>query len=104
MTEHDVLCSAIATLGVGGETVGSVLQAFFYLLLKEDPVHLQRLRDEIDNPKALKLPYLQACVSPIIPPLIHSSIHPTATDQNVTPHRSKKPSVCTPVYHGTSPG
>ena len=29
MTEHDVLCAAIANLGAASETVGSVLQAFF---------------------------------------------------------------------------
>ena len=79
MTEKDVLTAAISTLGAGGETVGSVLQAFFYFLLKEDPVHLRRLREEIDtaraagllssvvsNAEALKLPYLQACVYPIV--------------------------------------
>lgn len=81
MTEHDVLCAAISNLGAGGETVGSVLQAFFYFLLNGDPVHLHQLRDEIDNAEAagllssvvsnaeaLKLPYLQACVSPFIYP------------------------------------
>ena len=75
MTEHDVLTAAISNLGAGGGTVGSVLQAFFYLSLKENPVHLKRLREEIDkasaartlsrvvsNAEALKLPYLQACV------------------------------------------
>lgn len=75
MTEHDVLCTAISTLGAGGETVGSVLQAFFYFLLKEDPVYLRRLREEIDtakaagllspvvsNAEASRLPYLQACI------------------------------------------
>lgn len=79
LTEHDILCAAIANLGAGGETVGSVLQAFFYFLLKEDPLHLRNLREEIDNAEtagllspvvsnaeALKLPYLQACVSPMI--------------------------------------
>ncbi len=75
MTEHDVLCAAISTLGAGGETTGSVLQAFFYCLLKEDPIHLRHLREEINtasaagllspvvsNAEALRLPYLQACV------------------------------------------
>ena len=79
MTEHDILCAAISNLGAGGETVGSVLQAFFYFLLKEDPLHLRNLREEIDNAEAagllspvvsnaeaLKLPYLQAYVSPMI--------------------------------------
>ena len=75
MTEKDVLCAAISTLGAGGETTGSILQAFFYFLLKEDPAHLRRLRKEIyiasaagllspvvSNAEALRLPYLQACV------------------------------------------
>ena len=75
MTEKDVLAAAVSNLGAGGGTVGSVLQAFFYLLLKENPVHLKRLREEIgtasaaqtlsrvvSNAEALKLPYLQACV------------------------------------------
>lgn len=75
MTEKDVLCGAISNLGAGGDTVGSVPQAFFYYLLKEDPVHLRGLREEVDtaqaagllspvvsNAEALKLPYLQACV------------------------------------------
>ena len=79
ISEHDILCAAIANLGAGGDTVGSVLQAFFYFLLKEDPLYLQNLREEIDNAEtagllspvvsnveALKLPYLQACVSPTI--------------------------------------
>lgn len=78
MTEHDVLCAAISTIGAGGETTGSVLQAFFYYLLKEDPVHLRRLREEINtasaarllspvvsNAETLRLPYLQACVCSI---------------------------------------
>ncbi len=78
MTEHEVLCAAIANLGAASETVGSVLQAFFYLLLKEDPLHLQKLHEEINtadaagrlsrvvsNAEALKLPYLQACLCPI---------------------------------------
>ena len=79
MTDHEILCAAIVNLGAGADTVWSVLQAFFYFLLKEDPLHLQNLRKEIDNAEtagllspvvsnaeALKLPYLQACVSPLI--------------------------------------
>ncbi|KAM0799387.1 benzoate 4-monooxygenase cytochrome P450 [Usnea florida] len=75
MTEKDVLAAAVSNLGAGGGTVGSVLQAFFYLLLKGNPVHLKRLREEIDrasaartlsrvvsNAEALRLPYLQACI------------------------------------------
>lgn len=76
MTEKDVLSAAISNLGAGGGTMGSVLQAFFYFLLKEDPVHLRRLREDIDaartagllsfpvvsNAEAQRLPFLQACV------------------------------------------
>ena len=88
LTEHDILCAAISTLGAGGETVGSVLQAFFYFLLKEDPLHLRNLQEEIDNAEtagllspvvsnaeALKLPYLQACVSPKISTSIEPRTH-----------------------------
>lgn len=49
ITEKDVLCGAIGNLGAGGETVGSILQAVFYYLLKENPVHLRRLREEVDT-------------------------------------------------------
>ena len=76
LSKSDVLGSAFSNLGAGGDTVGTVLQAFFYFLLKEDVVHLQSLRLEIDsaqaagllspvvsNAEAVKLPYLQACVS-----------------------------------------
>ena len=70
MTERDIFCTAIMNLGAGGETVGSVLQAIFYFLLKADPVHMLRLQQEIDAARlqssvvsfaeAQKLPYLQA--------------------------------------------
>ena len=79
MTEHDILCAAISNLGAGGETMWSVLQAFFYFLLKENRLRLRNLQEEIDNAEmagllspavsnaeALKLPYLQACVSLMI--------------------------------------
>lgn len=80
MTEKEILCAAIANLGAGGGTMGSVLQAFFYFLLKEDPVHLRRLREEIDTARvarllsfpvvssaeAQRLPFLQACVCPLL--------------------------------------
>ena len=79
MTEKEVLCSAIGNLGASGGTMGSVLKAFFYFLLGEDPVHLRCLREEIDaaravgllsssvvaNAEAQRLPFLQACVCPI---------------------------------------
>ena len=105
MTEHDVLTAAISNLGAGGGTVGSVLQAFFYLLLKENPVHLKRLREEIDtasaartlsrvvsNAEALKLPYLQACVCR----LLRSKLGTVWLMSN----RSERPSVFTPACHG----
>lgn len=113
MTEHDVLCAAISNLGAGGETVGSVLQAFFYYLLKEDPVHLSRVRDEIDtaesagllspvvsNAEALKLPYLQACVSLIILTTQVNRDYEYLAEYNVL-IRSKRPSVSAPACHGT---
>jgi cytochrome P450 len=76
MTDKDVFAAVMGNLGGGGDTIGSVLQAFFYLLLKGSPVHLQRVREEIDAAnaagqlssivtyaEATQLPYLQACVS-----------------------------------------
>lgn len=115
MTEHDVLCAAISNLGAGGETVGSVLQAFFYFLLKEDPVHLRLLRKEIDsaesagllspvvaNAEALKLPHLQACVSLIIQIAQINGDYEHLAEYNILT-RSKKPSVSTLAYHGTYP-
>ncbi len=60
MTEHDVLCAAIANLGAASETVGSVLQAFFYLLLKGDPLHLQNTstkQRKADQPTQFGLGY-----------------------------------------------
>ena len=80
MTEKEILSAAISNLGAGGGTIGSVLQAFFYFLLKEDPVHLRRLREEIDtaraagllsssvvaNAEAQRLLFLQACVCAIL--------------------------------------
>ena len=105
MSEKDVLTAAISNLGAGGGTVGSVLQAFFYLLLKENPVHLKRLREEIDtasaarvlslvisNAEALKLPYLQACVCGLL-----RSWSGTIW---LMSNRLKRPSVFTPACHG----
>lgn len=72
MTEKNITCAVLVAVGAGGDTVGSVLQAIFYLLLKEDPSHLEHLRQEIDasgtdSPvvsyaEAQKMPYLQAVV------------------------------------------
>jgi len=75
MTEKAIFCAIIGGLGAGGDTVGSVLQAILYLLLKKDPVHSKYFREEIDHAltenslssvvsyaKSLKLPYLQAVV------------------------------------------
>lgn len=70
-SEREMFSNVIATLGAGAGTVGSALEAFFYYLLKEDPVYLQRLRREIDSAQlsdvvtyaeAQQLPYLQAVV------------------------------------------
>lgn len=73
--ERDIFCAAIGNLGAGVDTLGLVQQAVFYFLLKEDPTHPQRLRNEIDDAstagmlsqivshaEAQKLPYLQAMV------------------------------------------
>ena len=71
-SEKDMFSTVISTLGAGGGTMGSVLEAFFYFLLREDTKYLQRLQKEIDDAKtstiisfseAQQLPYLQAVVS-----------------------------------------
>lgn len=75
MTDKDVFCAVMGNLGGGGDTIGSVLQAFFYHMLKAHPRHLHNLRQEIDTAaaagklsrivsytEAQKLPYLQACI------------------------------------------
>ena len=72
-SERDLFANAISTFGAGGGTVGAVLGAFFYFLLKEDPRYYQRLKQEIDSAQlpisrvvsfaeAQRLPYLQAVV------------------------------------------
>jgi len=70
-SEREMFSNVIATLGAGAGTVGSALEAVFYFLLKEDPIYLQRLRQEIDSAQfsdvvafaeAQQLPYLQAVV------------------------------------------
>ena len=75
MTETGLFAAVMGNLGGGGDTIGSVLQAFFYFMLKSDPRYMQTLRQEIDTAnragelsqivsyaEAQKLPYLQACV------------------------------------------
>lgn len=48
MAENEILAAAVANIGAGADTVSSVLQAFFYYLLR-DPESLKLLREEIDN-------------------------------------------------------
>ena len=77
MSEKDIFCAAIGNVAAGGDTVSSTLQAFWYHLLK-NPIHLNRLQQEIDTAhqhgqfsrvvtweEAKKLPFLQACVCSI---------------------------------------
>lgn len=78
MSERELFSSVVVTLGAGAGTVGSVLGAFFYFLLKENEHFLGRLRKEIDEAglegiisyaDAQQLPYLQAVVRvPSLPP------------------------------------
>ncbi|KAK3176126.1 hypothetical protein OEA41_007448 [Lepraria neglecta] len=98
MSEKDNFCAAIGNLGAGGDTLGSVQQAVFYYLLKEDPKHLQRLQKEIKlasadgllSPvvsyvEAQKLSFLQA---------VADSRHPIQCTLLID-HRSKKAFVST---------
>jgi len=77
MPEHEIFTAVLGNLGAGGDTAGSVLQGFFYHLLKAPPIHLQRLQAELDRfaasrgfsagravsfADAQQLPYLQACI------------------------------------------
>ena len=71
-TEKNMFSNVTMTVGAGASTVGSALEAFFYLLLKEDSKYMGRLQAEIDNAhlsdvvtyaEAQQLPYLQAVVS-----------------------------------------
>ena len=71
-TAIDLSATVTMTLGAGAGTMGSLLDAFFYFLLKADPKYLRRLREEIDcaqlSPVASfeetqQLPYLQCVVS-----------------------------------------
>lgn len=71
-TAKDLSAYVTMTLGAGGGTMGSLLEAFFYFLLKEDPKYMRRLQHEVDNAQlspvisfaeAQQLPYLQFAVS-----------------------------------------
>ena len=83
MSEKDIMCAVAANVGAGGDTVAIGLQAFFYFLLKH-PIHLARLREEIDasnsrgelSPvvtlaQAQNLPCLQACVCVDLPKILN---------------------------------
>ena len=99
MTERRVLCAALQNFGAGGDTAGSVLQAFFYLLLKEDRKFLERLRAEIDAAstrgelsevvsyaEAQRLPYLQAVLKETgrIYPGVQGNIPRSAPEEGLT--------------------
>lgn len=71
-SDKDMHSAIIATIAAGAGTVASVLEAFFYFLLKEDTKYLRHLQEEIDREnastivsysEAQQLPYLQAVVS-----------------------------------------
>ena len=70
-TAIDLSANVTMTLGAGGGTAGSSLDAVFYFLLKAKPDYLRRLREEIDNAQlspvvsfteTQRLPYLQCVV------------------------------------------
>ena len=77
LNDKEVFSAVMGNLGAGGDTVGSELQAFFYFLLRtQEGRFMARLKDEIDDAarkaelsdpikyeEAIKLPFLQACVS-----------------------------------------
>lgn len=107
MTDKDVFSAVMGNLGGGGDTIGSVLQAFFYLMLKGEARHRQTLQDEIDAAnargelshvvsyaEAQKLPFLQACVCSCIPLFPRAEIL-------MSSHRSRKRSVSSPPSAGT---
>ena len=71
-TAIDLSANVSTTLGAGGGTMGALLDAFFYFLLKSNPIYLRRLREEIDNAElspvasfaeTQKLSYLHCVVS-----------------------------------------
>lgn len=49
LTATDLSATVTITLDAEGGTMGSLLDAFFYFLLKANPDYLRRLREEIDN-------------------------------------------------------
>ena len=115
MTEQMVLCAALQNVGAGGDTAGSVLQAFFYFLLKEDERFLKRLRAEIDTSnargelskvvsyaEAQRLTYLQAVIKETgrLFPGVQWNIPRLAPEEGLTlagKHFSKGVSVYFPV-------
>ena len=53
MREFDIISASLQNLGAGGDTAGSVLQAFYYFLLKGNGRALKKkLRVEIDGTSA----------------------------------------------------
>ncbi|KAH8649840.1 cytochrome P450 [Xylariales sp. PMI_506] len=74
MTNNEVLAAAVANVGAGGDTTSATLQCLVYHLIR-NPMHLQRLQEELDlfqnqgklsdiisYSEAQNLPYLQACI------------------------------------------
>lgn len=78
MSDLDMFSTANANVAAGGDTVGSFMQGFVYQICRHPPVQ-QRLQQELDEAArnglisspvkydaAMKLPYLQACVSAVV--------------------------------------
>jgi hypothetical protein len=70
MAENEILAAAVANMGAGADTVSTILQGFFYYLLR-DPESLKMLQEEIDHAQlstvpqyheARELPVLNACI------------------------------------------
>lgn len=74
-SKNDVFAAAVGNVGAGGDGPASAVNAFFYLMLKAEPVYLQSVLREIDHMQHLgklsrivqynegtQLPYLQACI------------------------------------------
>jgi cytochrome P450 len=75
LTENDIFGAAVANIGAGAETVSATAQAVVYNLIRR-PELLKKVTEEIDTAQmrgelsqvvqfseAIKLPFLQACVS-----------------------------------------
>jgi cytochrome P450 len=75
LTENDIFGAAVANIGAGAETVSATAQAVVYNLIRL-PELLKKVTEEIDTAQmrgelsqvvqfseAIKLPFLQACVS-----------------------------------------